>query len=93
MGFEFFKESLSGVVLVSFNFFVIIIHCCILSARVCEPEGLDLLFSVNQYRNYVSSLDECYMVPSEILLLSDLCCFLTLVLLFEVTLILLNRKK
>ena len=66
---------------------------CILSARVCEPEGLDLLFSVNQYRNYVSSLDECYMVPSKILLLSDLCCFLTLVLLFEVTLMLLNRKK
>ena len=48
MDFEFFEGSLCGVVLVSFNFLLLLLFTIAwkLSSRVCEPVGLHLLFSV-----------------------------------------------
>ena len=48
MDFELLKGSLCRVALLSFNFVLLLLFAiaCKLSSRVCEPEGLHLLFSV-----------------------------------------------
>ena len=47
MDFELLEGSLCRVVLLSFNLLLLLfVIACKLSSRVCEPEGLHLLFSV-----------------------------------------------
>ena len=47
MDFELLEGSLCRVVLLSFNFLLLLfVIACKLSSRVCEPESLHLLFSV-----------------------------------------------
>ena len=47
MDFELFEGSLCRVVLLSFDFLLLLfVTACKLSSQFCEPEGLDLLFSV-----------------------------------------------
>ena len=48
MGFELFEGFLCRAVLLSFNFFLLLLFAiaCKLSSRVCQPEDLHLLFSV-----------------------------------------------
>ena len=73
VGFELFKWFFCGVVFLSFNFLLLFLFAiaCKLPSRVCEPEGLHLLFSVK-------SIVELSVISRQVLdgsLLFDKLCF------------------
>ena len=62
MDFEFFEGFLCRVALLSFNFLLLLFSPLL---QVCEPEGLDLLFSVK-------SLVQLWAISMQVLLYGSL---------------------